>query len=88
MQVHDRNKKEMLSKFESRFIEDIFVGYADDSHTYRYYNKTNGNVEVSCDVEFFENNGSQAEQVVTSDVGDGESSQVIKAMGIGHIFPM
>jgi hypothetical protein len=26
-------------------------------------------------------------QVVPSDVGDGESSQVIKAMGIGHILP-
>jgi hypothetical protein len=38
-------------------------------------------------VDFEENNGSQAEQVVPSDVGDGDSSQVIKAMGIGHILP-
>jgi hypothetical protein len=32
-------------------------------------------------------NGSQKEQVVPSDVGYGESSQVIKSMGIGHILP-
>ena len=83
-----KNKKERLGKFETRSIEGIFVGYAEDSHAYRYYNKSNGCVEVSCDVEFFENNGSQAEQVVPSDVGDGDSSQVIKAMGIGHILPM
>jgi hypothetical protein len=51
-----------------------------------YYNKTNGCVEVSCDVEFLENNGSQAEQVLPSVVGDGVSSQAM--MCIGHIFPM
>ncbi|KAM0924510.1 hypothetical protein ACQ4PT_004843 [Festuca glaucescens] len=83
-----KNKKERLGKFETRTIEGIFVGYEDDSHTYRYYNISNGCVEVSCDVEFMENNGSQAEQVVSSHVGDGVSSQVIKAMGIGHIIPM
>jgi hypothetical protein len=60
----------------------------DNSHAYRYYNKTNGNVEVYFDVEFFENNGSQPEQVVPSDSGDGDSSQVIKGMGIGHILPL
>jgi hypothetical protein len=38
-------------------------------------------------VEFDENNGSQAEQVSPSDVGDEESSQVIRTMGIGHILP-
>jgi transposase InsO family protein len=37
-----KNKKERLSKFESRTIEGIFVGYPSDSHTYRYYNPTNG----------------------------------------------
>ena len=38
-------------------------------------------------MEFEENNGSQAEHVVPSDVGDDDSSQVIKAMGVGHILP-
>jgi hypothetical protein len=57
-------RKKRLSKFESRTIEGIFVGYPSDSHAYRYYNPTNGRVEVSCDVDFDENNGSQVEQVV------------------------
>jgi hypothetical protein len=82
-----KNKKGRLGKFESRSIEGIFVGYADDSHTYRYYNKSSGCVEVSCDVVFREFNGSQEEQVVPSDVGYGECSRVIKSMGIGLILP-
>ena len=48
-------------------------------------NKTNGCIEVSCILKFKENNGSQAEQVSSHDVGDGDSSQVIKLMGVGHI---
>ena len=82
-----KNKRERLGKFETRTIEGIFVGYADDSHAYRFYNKSSGRVEQSCDVEFLEDNGSQEEQVVSCDVGDGDSSQVIKVMGIGHILP-
>jgi hypothetical protein len=62
-----KNKKERLGKFESRSIEGIFVGYADDSHAFRYYNKSSGCVEVSCDVVFEEFNVSQEEQVVPSD---------------------
>jgi hypothetical protein len=64
-----RNKKERLGKFESRSIEGIFVGYADNSHAYRYYNKSSRCVEVSCDMVFEEFNGSQEKQVVPSDVG-------------------
>jgi hypothetical protein len=82
-----KNKKEKLGKFISRTIEGIFVGYADESHAYRYYNKSTRRVEVSCDVDFDENNGSQEEQVLPGDVGDEESSQVIRTMGIGHILP-
>jgi hypothetical protein len=82
-----KNKKEMLGKFETRSIEGIFVGYAEDSHGYRYYKKSNGCVKISCDVVFFENNGSQAEQVVPSDVGDEDSSQVSRLWGLGIYFP-
>jgi hypothetical protein len=64
-----KNKKERLGKFETRTIEGIFVGYADDFHAYRYYNISSRCVEVSCDVVFEEFNGSQVEQVVPSDVG-------------------
>jgi hypothetical protein len=39
-------------------------------------------------VEFDENNGSQVEQVVQNVVGDADSSQVIRSMGIGNILPM
>jgi hypothetical protein len=38
-------------------------------------------------VVFEEFNGSQEEQVVPSDVGYEESSQVIKSMGVCHILP-
>jgi hypothetical protein len=82
-----KNEKERLGKFESRTIEGIFIGYADDSHTYRYYNKSSGSVELSRGVVLKEFNGSQEEQVVPSDVGYGEYSQVIKSMCIGYILP-
>jgi hypothetical protein len=44
-------------------------------------------LKVSCDVEFFKNNGPQAKQVVPSDVGDVYSCEVIKTMGIGISCP-
>jgi hypothetical protein len=39
-------------------------------------------------VDFDENNGSQVEQVVQNVVGDADSSQVIRTMGIENILPM
>ena len=47
-----------LSKFESKALEGIFVGYGVDSHTYRVYAKTSVIVVESCSAEFDENNGS------------------------------
>ena len=44
-----KNNKGKLGKFEPRTIEGTFVGYAENSHAYRYYNKSNGTIEVSCD---------------------------------------
>jgi hypothetical protein len=35
-----KNKNERLGKFESRTIEGILLGYVDNSHAYRYYNKS------------------------------------------------
>jgi hypothetical protein len=64
-------KKERLGKFETRSIEGISVGNADGSHAYRNYDKSNGYVEVSFDVEFFENNG----------LPSGKLLQVILVMG-------
>ncbi|KAK1616125.1 hypothetical protein QYE76_021642 [Lolium multiflorum] len=60
-----------------------------NSHAYRYYNRSTGTIEVSCDVEFLEDNGSQVEQVVPCVAGnDDDPSSAIKHMGIGHIRPI
>ncbi|KAK1693378.1 hypothetical protein QYE76_010075 [Lolium multiflorum] len=84
-----KNKKGKLGKFETRTIEGIFVGYAENSHAYRYYNRSSGTIEVSCDMVFLEDNGSQVEQVVPCVAGnDDDLSSAIKHMGIGHIRPM
>ncbi|KAK1649981.1 hypothetical protein QYE76_067786 [Lolium multiflorum] len=84
-----KNNKGKLGKFETRTIEGIFVGYAENSHAYRYYNRSSGTIEVSCDVVFLEDNGSQVEQVVPCVAGnDDDPSSAIKHMGIGHIRPM
>ncbi|KAK1684589.1 hypothetical protein QYE76_045437 [Lolium multiflorum] len=83
------NNKGKLGKFETRTIEGIFVGYAENSHAYRYYNRSTGTIEVSCDVEFLEDNGSQVEQFDPCVAGnDDDPSSAIKHMGIGHIRPM
>ncbi|KAK1650547.1 hypothetical protein QYE76_068352 [Lolium multiflorum] len=84
-----KNNKGKLGKFETRTIEGTFVGYAENSHAYRYYNRSTGTIEVSCDVVFLEDNGSQVEQVVPCVAGnDDDPSSAIKHMGIGHIRPM
>ncbi|KAK1614490.1 hypothetical protein QYE76_020007, partial [Lolium multiflorum] len=84
-----KNNKGKLGKFETRTIEGIFVGYAENSHAYRYYNRSTGTIEVSCDVEFLEDNGFQVEQVVPCVAGnDHDPSSAIKHMGIGHIRPI
>ncbi|KAK1696014.1 hypothetical protein QYE76_012711 [Lolium multiflorum] len=84
-----KNNKGKLGKFETRTIEGIFVGYAENSHAYRYYNRSTRTIEVSCDVVFLEDNGSQVEQVVPCAAGnDDDPSSAIKHMGIGHIRPM
>ena len=54
-----KNKSVRLSKFESKVLEGVFVGYGAESHTYRVYDKTVGKVIESCDVRFDENDGSQ-----------------------------
>ncbi|KAK1650213.1 hypothetical protein QYE76_068018 [Lolium multiflorum] len=83
-----KNNKGKLGKSETRTIEGTFVGYAENSHAYRQYNKSTGAIEVSCDVVFLEDNGSQVEQVVPCAAGDDDPSNAIKLMGIGHIRPM
>src|SRR3954469_16399320 len=80
------NKKTRLYKFEAKTYEGIFVGYSSNSHSYRVLNKSTGCIEESSNVEFDEDNSSQAKQIVPSFVGDEAPSQVIRTMGIGHIL--
>ncbi|KAK1628491.1 hypothetical protein QYE76_002806, partial [Lolium multiflorum] len=57
-----KNNKGKLGKFETRTIEGTFLGYAENSHAYRYLIRLQP-AGVSCDVVFLEDNGSQVEQV-------------------------
>src|SRR3954469_22307130 len=83
------NKKDWLSKFQSKKIEGIFVGYVSNAHAYRVYNKSTGCVVETCDVEFDEFNGSHGEEVDLSDVGNNEDSyQDILVMGIEDLVPI
>src|SRR4051812_47970303 len=81
------NKKTRLAKFKAKTYEGIFVGYASNSHAYRVLNKSMGCIEESSNVEFDEDNGSQAKKIVPSVAGDETPSQVIRTIGICHILP-
>ena len=83
-----RKKGNRLSKFETRSIEGIFVGYSTNSHGYRVYNKTTGQVEESSDVKFDEDNGSQVGQVDPNVVGDVPMELALRRMAIGDIRPI
>ena len=77
-----------IAKFESRSFSGIFVGYAAKSHAYRVFNITTGCVEESMNVEFDEDNGSQAGHIDHDDAGDDPPSQAIRTMGIGELIPL
>ena len=83
-----RKKGNRLSKFETRSIEGIFVGYSTNSHGYRVYNKTTGQVEESSDVKFDEDNGSQVGQVDPCAVDDIPMDLALRRMAIGDIHPV
>ena len=77
-----------LSKFESKALEGIFVGYGAKSHTYRVYDKASGIVVESCSVEFDENDGSQVAQFHVCDVDNEEPQEAIRRMGVGFHRPI
>ena len=83
-----KNKSVRLSKFESKALEGVFVGYGAESHTYRVYDKTVGKVIESCDVRFDENDGSQVAQFHVCDVDNEEPQDAIRRMGIGFHRPV
>ena len=58
-----------LTKFQPIELEGIFVGYGEESHTYRIYDNASGIVVNSCSVVFEETDSSQGGQVdVCADV--------------------
>jgi hypothetical protein len=77
--------KKRLGKFECRCDEGFFLGYASNSKAYRVFNKTSGQVEEICDVEFDESNSSQWEVVGYDHVEDEEIQEALKNMSIGDI---
>jgi len=77
-----------LSKFESKALEGIFVGYGLESHTYRIYDKLSGAVIESCSVTFEEYDGPQGGRVDACDADDEMPQDAIGRMGVGYIRPV
>jgi hypothetical protein len=77
-----------LSKFDTKALEGILVGYSSDSHSYRIYSKSNGHVIETCNVSFDEDNGSYVGQSGVRDVGDEIPPQAIRKMGVGFFRPI
>ena len=77
-----------MSKFESKALEGIFVGYGLESHTYRIYDKISGAVIESCSVTFEEYDGPQGGRVDACDADDEMPQDAIGRMGVGYIRPV
>ena len=76
-----------MSKFDSKALEGIFVGYGAESRTYRIYDKTSGRVIESSSVVFEENDSSIVGQVEMC--ADDEIPQdAIGRMGVGFFRPI
>jgi hypothetical protein len=77
-----------LSKFDSKALEGIFVGYAAKSHAFRIFDKESALVVEVFNVRFDENDGSRVEQSGVCDVGDEIPPQAIRRMDVGHLIPI
>jgi len=77
-----------FSKFDSKALDAIFVGYGLKSHTYRIYDKLSGVVIESCSVVFEEYDGPQRGRVDVCDVDDEMPQEAIGRMGAGFICPI
>jgi hypothetical protein len=81
-------KRGRNSKFASKVVEGFLLGYDSNTRAYRVFNKSSGQVEVSCDIVFDETNGSQVEQVDLDEIGDEEAQCVtLRNMSIGDVCP-
>jgi hypothetical protein len=77
-----------LSKIDSKALEGTFVGYAIESHAFRFFDKESAHVFEVYSMRFNENDGSRAEQHGVFDVGDEIPPHVIRRMGVGHLIPI
>jgi hypothetical protein len=81
-------KRGRKSKFAPKTVEGFLLGYDSNKRAYRVFNKSSGQVEVSCDIVFDETNGSQVEQVDLDEIGDEEASFIaLRNMSIGDVCP-
>jgi hypothetical protein len=77
-----------LSKFDSKPLEGIFVGYATESHVFRIFDKKLARIIEVSNMGFDENDSSHVEQSGVCDVGDEIPPQAIRRMGVGHLIPI
>jgi hypothetical protein len=81
-------KEVKKSKFAPKAVEGFLLGYDSNTRAYRVFNKSNGLVEVSCNIVFDETNGSQVEQVDLDELDDEEAPCVaLRNMSIGDVCP-
>jgi hypothetical protein len=77
-----------LSKFDSKALEGIFVGYVAEYHAFRIFDKESAHVVEASNMRFNENDGSHVEKSGVCDVGDEIPPQAIRRMGVGHLIPI
>jgi hypothetical protein len=66
----------------------ILLSYDSNTRAYRFFNKSTGLVEVSCDIVFDETNGSQVEQVDLDELDDEEAPCItLRNMSIRDVYP-
>jgi hypothetical protein len=77
-------KRGRKSRFAPKTVEGFLLGYDSNTRAYRVFNKSSGQVEVSCDVVFDETNGSHVEQVDLDEIGDEDARCIaLRNMSIG-----
>jgi hypothetical protein len=81
-------KRGRKSKFAPKIVEGFLLGYDSNTRAYRVFNKSTGQVEVSCDVVFDETNSSQVELVDLDEIGNEEAPCIaLRNMSIGDVCP-
>jgi hypothetical protein len=77
-----------LSKFDTKVLQGIFVGYTSKSYAFRIFHKESARVVEVSNMRFDENDDSHVEKVCVCDVGDEIPPRAIRRMGVGHLIPI